>query len=469
MSNARYKMLIDGELVGSDDGLDVINPANGGIVARVPKATKEHVDAAVEAAKRAYPSWASRSWADRKTSLHRLTDRIEEQRTEFAKLLVEEQGKPLAQAQGEVDLTLAYAREILALEFRREILEDSEEYFVEVLRKPLGVVVGIVPWNYPVLLGFLKIVPALLCGNTIVLKPAPTTPIATLLIGELARDLLPAGVLNIIVDNNDLGSYLSSHEDVAKVSFTGSTATGKKVLSASSGTLKRVTLELGGNDAAIVLDDVDLDKAVPRIFESAFMNAGQVCIAIKRVYVPDDIYDEVCTRLASLAEEAKVGSGLEEGVTIGPLQNSMQFEKAKAYLQIASSDGQIIAGGSAASGPGYFVEPTIVRDISDGSRLVDEEQFAPILPVIRYTDIDQVVENINRSRMGLGGSVWSSDVKRAIDVARRVESGTVWINHHMDFGPRAPFGGAKESGIGADYTLEGLYGYTQLSVVNVRH
>lgn len=469
MSNARYKMLIDGELVGSDDGLDVINPANGGIVARVPKATKEHVDAAVEAAKRAYPSWASRSWADRKTSLHRLTDRIEEQRTEFAKLLVEEQGKPLAQAQGEVDLTLAYAREILALEFRREILEDSEEYFVEVLRKPLGVVVGIVPWNYPVLLGFLKIVPALLCGNTIVLKPAPTTPIATLLIGELARDLLPAGVLNIIVDNNDLGSYLSSHEDVAKVSFTGSTATGKKVLSASSGTLKRVTLELGGNDAAIVLDDVDLDKAVPRIFESAFMNAGQACIAIKRVYVPDDIYDEVCTRLASLAEEAKVGSGLEEGVTIGPLQNSMQFEKAKAYLQIASSDGQIIAGGSAASGPGYFVEPTIVRDISDGSRLVDEEQFAPILPVIRYTDIDQVVENINRSRMGLGGSVWSSDVKRAIDVARRVESGTVWINHHMDFGPRAPFGGAKESGIGADYTLEGLYGYTQLSVVNVRH
>lgn len=469
MSNTRYKMLINGDLVGSDKGLDVVNPANGEIVTRVPKATEEHVDAAVNAAKKAYPTWASKSWADRKSILHELTDRIEGRRSDFARLLVEEQGKPLAQAQGEVDATVAFARKILELEFPREILEDSEEYFVEVLRKPLGVVAGIAPWNYPVLLAFLKIVPALLCGNTIVIKPAPTTPITTLLISELAHGLLPAGVLNTIIDNNDLGSYLSGHEDVAKVSFTGSTATGKKVLGTSVDTLKRVTLELGGNDAAIVLDDVNIDNTIPRIFESAFMNAGQVCIAIKRVYVPDAIYDEVCSRLASLAKNAIVGSGLEEGVTIGPLQNSMQFEKAKAYLRIASQDGKIIAGGNTVSGSGYFVEPTIVRDISDGSRLVDEEQFAPILPIVRYTNIDEVIENINRSRMGLGGSVWSSDVKRAIDVARRIDSGTVWINHHMDFGPRAPFGGAKESGLGVDYTLEGLYGYTQLSVVNVRN
>ena len=248
-------------------------------------------------------------------------------------------------------------------------------------------------------------------------KPAPTTPLATLRFAELIKDVLPPGVLNVITDANDLGDEMTKHPDIRKISFTGSTATGKKVMASAAQTLKRITLELGGNDAGIVLDDVDPKKVAPGIFDGAFQNTGQVCIAIKRLYVHESVYDEMCNELVELAKSAVVGDGVKQGTKLGPLQNKMQYEKVKGFLEDARKNGKIVAGGAAMDRPGYFIDPTIVRDIAEGSQLVDEEQFGPVLPVIKYSDKDDAIRRANATTYGLGGSVWSSDIKRAHEVA----------------------------------------------------
>jgi acyl-CoA reductase-like NAD-dependent aldehyde dehydrogenase len=333
--------------------------------------------------------------------------------------------------------------------------------------KPLGVVAAITPWNLPLLLLMIKVAPALLAGNTVVAKPAPTTPLTTLKFGELCARILPAGVVNIIVDQNDLGTALTSHPDVAKVAFTGSTATGKKVMASAAGTLKRLTLELGGNDAAIVLEDADPKKVAPGIYAGAMFNAGQGCIAIKRLYVHDSLYDAVCDELGRLARETVVGDGLEHGTQTGPIQNRAQFERVKGFLEDARRNGTIVAGGGVLEREGYFVQPTIVRDVPDTARLVREEQFGPVLPVLRYSDIDEVIERANDTDFGLGGSVWSSNRERAFGVAARINSGTVWVNKHLDVGLDTPFAGAKQSGMGVEMSQEGLEEFTQATIINM--
>ncbi len=334
-------------------------------------------------------------------------------------------------------------------------------------RRPLGVVAAIIPWNFPVLIISFKLPLALLAGNTVVVKPAATTPVTALMMGALMRDIFPAGVVNVVTDDNDLGPVLTSHPRVAKVSFTGSIETGKNVMASAASTLKRITLELGGNDPAIVLDDVDVEETAAKVFGAAFMNCGQVCLAIKRAYVHESIYDRMCEALGRLAREAIVDDGLKQGTQIGPIQNRNQFEKVKSFLEDAKSHGTIVAGGNVIERDGFFIEPTIVRDVTDGDRIVDEEQFGPILPVIRFTDIDEVIARANNTSYGLGGSVWSADVERAAELATRVESGTVWVNQHLDFGPHIPFGGAKQSGIGLEFAEEGLNEFTQVQVINI--
>jgi acyl-CoA reductase-like NAD-dependent aldehyde dehydrogenase len=300
-----------------------------------------------------------------------------------------------------------------------------------------------------------------------VLKPAPSTPLSTLKLAELAADIVPPGVLNVIADANDLGGALTRHPDVRKITFTGSTATGKKVMASAAETLKRVTLELGGNDPAVVLDDADPKTTAKGIFQSAFQNSGQVCFAIKRAYVHDSIYDAVCEELASLADAAIVDDGMKQGTQYGPVQNKLQFERVKELLEDSRTAGKVIAGGKILDRPGYFVAPTIVRDIADGARLVDEEQFGPILPVVRYSDLSDAIRHANETTFGLGASVWSSDRRRAYDVAVRIEAGTVWVNKHLDLPVNVPITGAKESGIGVEQTQQGLEEFTQLSVINV--
>jgi acyl-CoA reductase-like NAD-dependent aldehyde dehydrogenase len=345
--------------------------------------------------------------------------------------------------------------------------DDAKGKVVEI-RRPLGVVAAITPWNYPVMLLMNKLGPALLAGNTVVAKPAPTTPLTSLLFGTLCAEILPPGVVNIICDENDLGPALTTHPDVAKVSFTGSTATGRKVMQAAAVTLKRVTLELGGNDAAIVLDDVDPIATARKIFQGAMANAGQVCVAIKRAYVPDAMYDIFCDELARLAQAAIVDDGNRQGTQIGPVQNRAQFEKLKGLLADSARDGKIAAGGTALDRDGFFIAPTIVRDVTDDAAIVRDEQFGPVLPVLKYTDLDEVLERANASDYGLGGSVWGADEERAADVAARLQSGTVWVNQHLALNPMIAFRGAKQSGMGAELGLEGLKEYTQASILNIK-
>jgi acyl-CoA reductase-like NAD-dependent aldehyde dehydrogenase len=311
---------------------------------------------------------------------------------EFARLLTQEQGKPLPQARWEIVQSIGTLRYFAELDLPRVVLKEDTTQKVVRQHKPLGVVAAITPWNFPVILLIFQAAPALLAGNTIVAKPAPTTPLTTLRFGEPCARVLPAGVVNVIVDQNDLGNALTSHPDVAKVTFTGSTMTGKEVMANAAGTLKRLTLELGGNDVAIVLGDIDPKDLVPKIYAAAIANAGQFCIGIKRLYIHDSIHDAVCEELGRLARETVVGDGLEQGTQMGPIQNQAQFEKVKEFLKDARQNGKIVAGGCVLEREGYFVQPTIVRDIPDAARLVREEQFGPVLPVMRYSHIDEVIE-----------------------------------------------------------------------------
>jgi acyl-CoA reductase-like NAD-dependent aldehyde dehydrogenase len=287
-----------------------------------------------------------------------------------------------------------------------------------------------------------------------------------LLLGEVAADILPAGVFQTLVDQNDLGALLSRHPGVACVSFTGSTPTGKKVLASATDTLKRFTLELGGNDAAIVLDDADIEKVAPNIFRAAMMNAGQICLAVKRVYAPRSMVDGLCEALGKLAREAAVGDGLQQGTTIGPIQNKAQFEKLLGFIAEARAKGTIVAGGEPIPGDGYFIAPTIVRDLPDDARLVREEQFGPVLPILAYDDLEEAIARANDSEYGLGGTIWTSDAERGIEVASRIQSGTVWVNKHLDLPFDVPFGGAKQSGIGRQQGVDGMEGFTQARIVN---
>jgi acyl-CoA reductase-like NAD-dependent aldehyde dehydrogenase len=462
-----FRLLIDGRLVEGAGTLDVINPATGRILTAAPRADRAQLDQAVAAAEAAFPAWSARPLSERSALLIKLADALEAEQGEFARLLTEEQGKPLPHALGEIATSVAAIRYFGSLDLPPEVLKEDATQKVVRQRKPLGVVAAITPWNFPVLLLVIKVAPALLAGNTVVAKPAPTTPLTTLRFGELCARILPAGVVNIIVDRNDLGTALTGHPDVAMVAFTGSTATGKKVMENVAGTLKRLTLELGGNDAAIVLQDVDPKEVAPKIYAGAMFNAGQACIAIKRLYVHDSIYDAVCDELGRLARETVVGDGLDQRTQMGPIQNEAGFEKVKGFLEDARRNGKVVAGGGVLERGGYFVQPTIVRDMADDARLVREEQFGPVLPVLRYSEIDDVIARANDTDFGLGGSVWSSEPDRAFEVAARINAGTVWVNKHLDIGLDTPFAGAKQSGIGAEMGQEGLEEFTQATIINM--
>ena len=462
-----YKMLINGALVDGDSTMPVINPATEESVADCPRASIGQLDQAVAAAKAAFPAWSKTTMDERRKVLIAIADVIQANAPDLARLLTQEQGKPLADATGEISRAATFFRYFATLDLPPRVVSDDATGRVEVRRRPLGVVGCIVPWNFPVVLMAFKVPAALLAGNTVVVKPAATTPLTALKFGELIKDLVPPGVVNVIADANDLGGAMTSHPDIRKISFTGSTETGKKVMASAASALKRISLELGGNDALIVLDDVDPVEVAPQIYRAAMQNAGQVCIAAKRIYVHESLYDTMCDELVKCANAAVVGDGLEQGTQMGPLQNRAQFEKVLGLLDSARQDGKVIAGGGRKGDKGYFINPTIVRDIAEGSKLVDEEQFGPVMPVIKYSDPADAVARANASDYGLGGSIWAKDSDRAWDLAENMESGSVWINKHADLRPDLPFGGAKFSGIGSELGEEGLKEFTQVQVMNM--
>jgi acyl-CoA reductase-like NAD-dependent aldehyde dehydrogenase len=462
-----YKLLIDGKLVDGAATLDVINPATGQVFETCARADEAQLNAAVAAAKRVYPEWAALPHAQRQAALARLADAMEARQAEFTTLLTREQGKPLDQAGFEIGGTIAMLRYYAAAELPLQTIRENDDEKIVEQRSPLGVVAGIAPWNFPMILMMAKIAPALVVGNTMIAKPAASTPLTTALFGEIAADILPAGVLNVIIDKDDLGGKLTDHADIAKVSFTGSTATGKRVMASAAGTLKRLTLELGGNDAAIILDDADVKLVAPKVFAAAMINAGQVCLAAKRIYAPRAMVDALCDELAQLGANAVVDDGLNQGAQIGPLQNKQQYEKVLAIIEDAKAQGKVVVGGGAVEREGYFIAPTVIRDLPDTARLVREEQFGPVIPVLAYDDIDDVIARANDSEYGLGGTIWTSNPERGFEVALKIDSGTVWVNKHLDMPLDVPFGGAKQSGIGLSQGIDGMNEFTQVKIINV--
>ncbi len=462
-----FKLLIDGKLVDGHATLDVIEPSTGKVFAKCARADEAQLDQAVAAAKRAFPAWSALSHSERQATIEKLADAMEARHDEFCNLLTREQGKPLAQAGFEIGGSVAALRYFAAQDLPMETIRDNAIEKILEQRIPLGVVAAITPWNFPVILLMLKLAPALSVGNTVVAKPAPSTPLTTALFGEIAADILPPGVLNIIIDANDLGAHLTNHPDVAKVSFTGSTATGKRVMASAAGTLKRLTLELGGNDAAIILDDADVKTIAPKVFDAAMLNSGQVCLAVKRVYAPRAMVDELCAEFSRLGKEAVVDDGLNQGAQIGPLQNRQQYEKVLEIIAEAKQQGSVVVGGEPSGREGYFIAPTVIRDLPDDARLVREEQFGPVFPVLAYDSLDDVIDRANDSEFGLGGTIWTSNPDRGIEVAKRIQSGTIWVNKHLDMPFDVPFGGAKQSGMGREQGIDGMKEFTQGKIINV--
>lgn len=460
-----FQALINGTLRDGISKLDVVNPATEQVFATAARADEAQLNDAVAAAKQAFPGWSGLDIAERREKLLALAQAVEQNTEEFAKLITAEQGKPIQLARQEVAWAIGMIKFFSSMGAPDVVLKESSRGKVIQKRKPLGVVAAIAAWNYPLHILAMKVSPALIVGNTVVAKPAPTTPLSALLFAKLSMTILPPGVLNVIVDNNDLGAALTSHPDVAKVAFTGSTATGKKVMSSAASGLKRITLELGGNDAAVVLDDADPAVIAPKIFKLAFTNSGQICLAIKRVYAPASLYDALCDALAKEAGKAVVGDGADEKTTLGPVQNRQQFERVQALVADAREKGRLVTGEEPHSGPGYFIAPTIVRDLPESARVVREEQFGPVLPILSYDDLDDAIERANNSEFGLGASVWTADPVRGLDVAGQLQAGTVWINNHIDVRPDIPFGGAKQSGIGVELGQDGLEEYTQATVI----
>jgi acyl-CoA reductase-like NAD-dependent aldehyde dehydrogenase len=465
-----FHLLIGGKLVpGAAGTFDVINPATEQVLAQCPRADLNQLNQAVAAAKSAFTAWAATPLAERARLLNKLADAIEANAPSLAAILTQEQGKPLGGAHFEIAIAAGNIRGFAGMQLPETVLQEDAQSKIIRQRLPLGVVGAITPWNFPVIMMVTKLAPALLAGNTIVVKPAPTTPLSSLKVGELCAQIFPPGVVNVIADANDLGSALTSHPDVAKIAFTGSTATGRKVMASAAATLKRLTLELGGNDAAIVLDDVDPKEIAPKLFFAAMINSGQVCLAAKRIFVHESIYDAVCAELAGIAAGAArlVGNGMDDGVQFGPVQNRMQFEKVRAIIEDARAQGKIIAGGNPHQGPGYFIHPTVVSGLPDSARLVCEEQFGPVMPVLKYSTIDEAIARANASEYGLGATVWSKSTERAIEVAKRLDTGTVWINKHLDLPPTVPYGGVKQSGFGVELGQQGLEEFTQLRILNI--
>lgn len=464
-----FKLLVGGELVAGEEALEVIDPATGAVFARCPAAGKAQLDRAVVMARRARHGWAGKSFEERAAAIKRMAGVLRANQNELAELLTREQGKPVAQSRDEITRAATQSEGMAAISIPVEKLMEDAERRIELHYRPLGVVGVITPWNAPINLAAGPLVSALYTGNTVVLKPSPYTPLCTLKIGELLRDVFPAGVINVLAGGDELGHWMTEHPGIDKISFTGSVATGKKVMASAAGTLKRVTLELGGNDPAIVLDDADPKLVAPKLFFASFVNSGQVCMAVKRIYAHERIYDALCDALAEEARKARVGDGLDPQTQYGPIQNRMQYDRVVGILEDTKRSGaRILAGGEIPSSrPGYFFPPTIVADIDERSRLVREEQFGPIVPVLKFRDIDDVIRRANDTRYGLAGSVWSHDPERAAAIAARLEVGTAWVNQHRATSATVPFGGAKESGIGRQYSILGLKENMEAQVISV--
>jgi aldehyde dehydrogenase (NAD+) len=462
------QMTIDGADAPSAITSTVVYPCTERPIATYPDADLGHLEQSVAAAAEAFPDWAARSWQDRRVALERFADLLAAAQQDFAVILAVESGRPLRWTHREMSYSVHYIRILAALELPARDMSRPGLH-AELKRKALGVVAAIAPWNAPVVLAVAKIANALLVGDTMVLRPSPFTPLSALYLGMIGREVFPPGVFNVITGDAGIGAGMTTHPKVAKISFTGSTATGKKIAAAAAPSLKRLTLELGGNDPAIVLADADVNAVAQTVFATALANCGHFCAAIKRLYIHEDIYDEVCQAVIALAQSVVLGDSFDPAATMGPLQNRPQFERVWGLFDDAMQQGaRVLTGGERFEGPGLFIPPTLVDGIDHDTRLVKEEQFGPVLPLIRFKDEALVLRMANDTNYGLGGSVWTRDIERGLAFAERLEAGTAWVNQHGAFTAALPMPFAKESGVGIDYAEYGLAEHARPMLLNAR-
>lgn len=462
-------LVINGVMVqGQATFTSVINPATEEVIAQVASASVEQVNEAIQAAVEAFKTWKNVSDADLAEVFKNIATDIRADSAELAELITLEQGKPFGLAQFEVEGGASWIEYLSSLEIPVETIVDPSGKIIKVYNRPVGVVASITPWNWPFMIAIWHLIPALKTKNCVVNKPSEYTPLSTIRLVEIINRHVPKGVCSVVLGTGEAGGALSSHPDIAKVTFTGSTRTGQRILSNSIDSLKSVVLELGGNDVGLVLEDADLNIVAERIFGSAFLNAGQTCAALKRLYVHESVYDVLTEKLVNIANSQVVGAGLDPEVSFGPIQNKVQYEKVKGLITNAvANGGQIITATKNVPEKGYFIAPTLITNVDNGIALVDEEQFGPVLPIMKFKDINEVIAQTNQSEFGLGGSVWSTDIAKAEDIASQMETGTVWINSHSDLSPAAPFGGWKTSGLGFSFGLDGLLLFTHKQAIHI--
>lgn len=469
---SEYSLTIDGHPVATERNFDVLNPADGSIVATCPSATADDVNAAVTAARNAFPGWSGRPDAERSDKLKAVAALIEEHHEELSVLVTREQGKTQSGpgANLEVGGAVAWTRVTADLVLPEETIQDDASGKITSRRKPLGVVGSITPWNWPLMIAVWHIMPALRVGCTVVIKPSPFTPLSTLRLVSLMNQILPPGAINVVTGGAEIGNQMSQHPGIDKMVFTGSIETGKKIMAAAAQTLRRVTLELGGNDAGVILPGTNLDPLIEKLFWGCFINAGQTCAALKRLYVHEHQYEEVVQKFAAFVSTIPVGNGIDTRNLIGPLTTEEQRNKVASMVEEARQLGaRIVTGGSMPVAPGFFYPLTLIADATDDMRVVHEEQFGPIIPIIKYKTVEEAIRRANSLPVGLGGSIWGNDTEAAATYAARLECGTAWVNHHGTLHPLAPFGGVKNSGIGVEFNVDGLKEYTTIQVINVAH
>ena len=465
-----FTLTIGGKATATPSTFAVLNPADETVVAFCPQGTIELVDAAVASARRAFRTWSGVPDSERVARLNAIADLIEKHNKELAELVTREQGKTQSGPGANMELSGAatWTRVTAGLQLSEEVIQDDKSGRIVARRKPVGVVGSITPWNWPVMIAVWHVMPAIRVGCTVIIKPSPFTPLSTLRLVELMNQALPPGVINVVTGDATVGDHMTTHPDIDKIVFTGSVATGKRVMSNAAQTLKRLTLELGGNDAGIVLPGTKIEPLLEKLFWGCFLNAGQTCSALKRLYVHEAQYEEVVRQFATYCSSFPVGNGMDPKSLIGPLSNRMQRDKVADLVDEARARGaRIVIGGERARGSGFFYPITVIADATDDMRVVKEEQFGPVIPILMYRTIDEAIERANSLDVGLGGSVWSDDPQEAANLASRLECGTAWVNQHGMVHPLAPFGGVKQSGLGVEFNVDGLKEYTTIQVSSV--
>lgn len=462
-------LIINGmQLVGKAEPFSVINPANEQALIEINSASVSQVDLAVTTAAQAFNTWKNTADDVINAALIKIAADIRQHQAEIAQLITLEQGKTLAMAQFEVEAGASWIEYLTSLAIPVTEIVEASGKTIRVYNRPLGVVASITPWNWPFMIAVWHLFPALKSKNCVVNKPSEYTPLSTIKLVEIINQHLPQGVCNLVLGTGEVGRALSEHPQIAKVTFTGSTRTGQSILSHSVHTLKSVVLELGGNDVGIVLEDVDIDATAEKIFASAFLNAGQTCAALKRLYVHESIYDALANKIAEIANKQVLGDGMQADVTFGPVQNKVQYEKVKAMISAALAQGaQAITLNQSLPEQGYFIAPTVLTHVQEGMAVVDDEQFGPVLPILKFSHVDEVIQRTNNTHFGLGGSVWTKNIDQATKIASQMETGTVWINSHSDLSPAAPFGGWKLSGLGYSFGLDGLLLFTHKQAIHI--